>query len=314
MIELTTVKQVDENLLRKVLKLEPFIGNTPLYPINGVYRKKNVRIHAKLEWQQLGGSVKSRPAFEMIKQAILTGKLTSDSELLDATSGNTGIAYATICAAIGVKVTLCMPSNASETRKKLLSALGANIVYTSAFDNTDGAQLEAKKLKAAYPERYYYADQYANDNNWRAHYNGTGVELLKQTERSITHFVSALGTTGTFTGTGRRLKDANSGIHLTSLQPDSILHGMEGWKHLETAIVPKFYDADLADSKLEVSTEEAFELIRSVAQKEGLMISPSAAANLAGAIQVAEKIKEGTVVTIFPDNAEKYQEVIDELF
>ena len=314
MIDLKTVKQVDERLLRKVLKLEPFIGHTPLYPIETVYRKRNVRIYAKLEWQQMGGSVKSRPAYEIIKQAILSGELTSDTELLDATSGNTGIAYATIGAALGISVTLCLPSNASETRKKLLTGLGVNIVYTSAFDNTDGAQIEAKKLKAEFPDRFFYADQYANDNNWKAHYNGTGVEALDQTKNAITHFVSALGTTGTFTGTGRRLKAENSAIHLTSLQPDSILHGLEGWKHLETAIVPKFYDATLADANLEVSTEAAVELIKSVAKKEGLLISPSAAANLAGAIQVAETINEGTIVTIFPDNAEKYGEVIDELF
>lgn len=302
------------HLRKKVLKLERFIGNTPLYPIAKVYRKKNVKIYAKLEWQQLGGSVKSRPAFEIIKQAIISGELNEGKTLLDATSGNTGIAYATIGAALGIPVTLCIPKNASETRIKLLTAMGVDIIYTSAFDNTDGAQLEAKRIYKERPESYFYADQYANENNWKAHYNRTAPEIIQQTNNSISHFVSALGTTGTFTGTSKGFLDVKNDVQLISLQPDSILHGMEGWKHLETAIVPQFYDPNLADQNLEISTDEAFEMIKSVAKREGLLISPSSAANLVGAIKVAEQIDKGTIVTIFPDNAEKYKEVIDELF
>ncbi len=304
---------VDLKLKKNVFDLGQFIGSTPLFPLNRIYIKKNVQIYAKLEWYQMGGSVKSRPAYEIIKQAILSGQLNKRKHLLDATSGNTGIAYATICASLGIPVTLCLPKNASNSRKKMLAALGVNIICTSPFDNTDGAQIEAKRIYAEDPDRYFYADQYSNDNNWKAHYYGTAGEILKQTDNHITHFVSALGTTGTFTGIGKRFKEKQN-IHLSSLQPDSILHGLEGWKHLETAIVPIFYDSTLADQNLEISTEESFQLIKDVAQKEGLLISPSSAANLVGAIQVAEQIDEGLVVTIFPDNAEKYIEIIDELF
>jgi S-sulfo-L-cysteine synthase (O-acetyl-L-serine-dependent) len=309
-----TGREVDQHLQGGVFELGRSIGNTPLYALDKVYRKKGVRICAKLEWQQLGGSVKARPAYEIIKQAILSGELGNGQELLDASSGNTGIAYASIGAALGVPVTLCLPENASPARKKLLNALGAKLIYTSPFDNTDGAQLEARKIKAEQPERFFYADQYSNDNNWRSHYTTTGVEILQQSDQRITHFVAALGTTGTFTGTGRRLKAFDPNIHLTALQPDSILHGLEGWKHLGTAIVPKIHDPKLADATLEVATEDAFELIKAVARMEGLLISPSAAANLAGAIKIAEDLEEGVVVTVFPDNAEKYAEVIDELF
>ncbi|MFT5763602.1 MAG: cysteine synthase B [Saprospiraceae bacterium] len=300
-----------ESKLEKVVAL---VGNTPLYRISNVFSKPGVEIYAKLEWQQLGGSVKSRPAFNIIKQAILEGKLGQGKHLLDATSGNTGIAYAAIGAALGIPVTLCLPENASDSRKQILKSLGVNIVFTSPFESTDGAQIKAKELYKKNPKKYFYADQYANEHNWKAHYETTGVEIWDQTKGKITHFVAGLGTTGTFTGTSRRLKAYNQQIEVIALQPNNPMHGLEGWKHLETAIVPKIYDDQLADRFLEADTLEAFDLIKQVAQQEGLLISPSAAANLLGAIEVAKEIEQGIIVTTFADNAEKYTEVMKQIF
>lgn len=302
------------DLNSRLEKVSALIGNTPLYRISTIFRKPGVEIYAKLEWQQLGGSVKSRPAFNIIKNAIINGQLDEQKSLLDATSGNTGIAYASIGAALGIPVTLCLPENASDERKQILRALGANIIYTSKFESTDGAQLKAKEIVNEFPDKFYYADQYANDNNWKAHFDTTGVEIWNQTDGRITHFVAGLGTTGTFTGTGRRLKTFNTEIELIGLQPDNPMHGLEGWKHLETAIVPKIYDAKLADRFLEIDTLEAFDLVKKVAQKEGLLISPSAAANLLGAIKLGKEIDQGVIVTTFADNAEKYSEVMKQIF
>jgi cysteine synthase B len=298
----------------KTLQVGQLVGKTPLYEIRNVYRKPGVRIFAKLEWQQLGGSVKSRPAFNIIKNALRDGQLGQGQHLLDATSGNTGIAYAAICAALHIPLTLCLPENASPERKRILKSLGVNIVFTSRFDGTDGAQLEAKRLYREQPDRYFYADQYANDNNWRAHYETTAPEIWQQTCGKITHFVAGLGTTGTFMGTGRGLKKFNNDIELVGLQPDNPMHGLEGWKHLVTAIVPRIYDEKLADRFLEIDTLDAYDMVRSLAQKEGLLISPSAAANLLGAIKIAEQIETGTIVTTFADNAEKYSEVMERIF
>jgi cysteine synthase B len=298
----------------KTLKVGQLVGKTPLYEIRNAYHKPGVRIFAKLEWQQLGGSVKSRPAFNIIKNALRDGYIGQGQHLLDATSGNTGIAYAAFCAALNIPVTLCLPENASEERKRILKALGANIHYTSRFDGTDGAQLEAKRLYREQADRYFYADQYANDNNWRAHYETTAPEIWQQTCGKITHFVAGLGTTGTFTGTGRGLLMFNPDIELIGLQPDNPMHGLEGWKHLETAIVPKIYDGKLADRFLEIDTLDAYDMVRTLAQTEGLLVSPSAAANLLGAIQVAEQIDNGVIVTTFADNAEKYSEVMERIF
>lgn len=302
------------SVTEKTLQVGQLVGKTPLYEIRNVFQKPGVRIFAKLEWQQLGGSVKSRPAFNIIKNAIRDGQLGQGKHLLDATSGNTGIAYAAICAALNIPVTLCLPENASAERKRILQALGVNIVFTSRFDGTDGAQLEAKRLYRERPDRYFYADQYANDHNWRAHYETTAPEIWQQTCGKITHFVAGLGTTGTFTGTGRGLKKFNPEIELIGLQPDNPMHGLEGWKHLETAIVPKIYDNSLADRFLEIDTLEAYEMVRLLAQNEGLLVSPSAAANLLGAIKVAEQIETGIIVTSFADNAEKYSEVMERIF
>ncbi|MBP7272571.1 MAG: cysteine synthase family protein [Saprospiraceae bacterium] len=303
-----------QHIQSAALKVATLIGKTPLYPIRHIYTKKGVSILAKLEWQQLGGSIKSRPAFNIIINAIEQGQLPVGKQLLDATSGNTGIAYATIGAALGIPVTLCLPENASEERKNILQSLGVNIIYTSRFDGTDGAQLKAKELFAAQPDRYFYADQYANDANWRAHYETTANEIWNQTAGQITHFVAGLGTTGTFVGTSRKLKLLNRNIQTIALQPDNPMHGLEGWKHLETAIVPKIYDAAVADQFIEIDTLESYDLIKQVAQKEGLLLSPSAAANLAGAIKVAEQIERGIIVTVFADNSDKYSEVLKYIF
>jgi S-sulfo-L-cysteine synthase (O-acetyl-L-serine-dependent) len=308
------IKRQHLDLRARLEKVATLIGNTPLYKISNVFRKPGVEIYAKLEWQQLGGSVKSRPAFNMIENAIIEGQLTGKKHLLDATSGNTGIAYASIGAALGIPVTLCLPENASQDRKMILKVLGANVILTSRFESTDGAQLKAKELSREFPDKYFYADQYANDNNWKAHFDTTGIEIWDQTAGRITHFVAGLGTTGTFMGTGRRLKIFNPNIQLVALQPDNPMHGLEGWKHLETAIVPKIYDEKLADRLVEIDTLEAFDLVKKVARKEGLLISPSAAANLLGAIKIAKEIDQGVIVTTFADNAEKYAEVMKQIF
>lgn len=311
---MVAVAENNQLLKERLRSIEPFVGNTPFFPITKVYNKPGVKIYAKLEFQQMGGSVKARPAFNIIKQAILNGDIYEGKHLLDATSGNTGIAYATFGAALGIPITLCLPENASKERKQILKALGVDLVFTSRFESTDGAQLKAKELVEKNPEKYYYADQYANENNWKAHYNGTANEIWEKTDQQITHFIAGLGTTGTFMGTSKRLHELNKDIQCIALQPNNPMHGLEGWKHLETAIVPKIYNASAADSFMEVDTLESFDMVKKVAQNEGLLISPSSAANLLGAIQLAEQIDEGVIVTTFADNAEKYSEVMDHIF
>jgi cysteine synthase B len=299
-------------LLQRIDALQNQVGDTPLVPLTKLFSKKGVTIYAKQEWKQLSGSVKCRAAYHIFKDAIQKGDLHMGKSLLDATSGNTGIAYAAIGKAIGINVTLCLPENASKERKEILQSLGAEIIYTSRFEGTDGAQQIARSLADEHPELYFYADQYKNDNNWLGHYHTTALEIFREVPH-ITHFVAGLGTTGTFVGTGRRLRELVPGIRLVSLQPDSALHALEGWKHLETAIVPGIYDDSLADEAREVSTEEAFQTVKEAAEKEGWMLSPSSAANLAGAMAVANRIEKGNVVTILPDNAEKYSEIISKL-
>ena len=302
-----------KSLIEKVNDLQPFIGNTPLFPIEGLVDNPNVTLYAKLEWNQLGNSVKARPAYNIIKEAILSGQLNRRKSILDASSGNTGVAYGAIGAALGIPVTLCLPENASEQKQNSLKSFGVNIVYTSKFDSTDGAQEKALELFMEFPDKYFYADQYVNDNNWKAHYQTTAVEIYNQSGRSVTHFVAGLGTTGTFTGTGRGLKEFNRNIEIIALHPDSALHGMEGWKHLETAKVPAFYDENLADRNIDISTEEAYEYLIKMAKTNGLLISPSSAANLAGALKVARELDKGVVVTVFPDHGNNYPEVLREL-
>lgn len=305
---ITTTKQ-NTNIREALALVGRQIGNTPLLQVNSLFVKEGVRIYAKAEWEQLSGSVKARAAFGIINEAVTSGKLHAGKILLDATSGNTGIAYATIGRAIGIRVALCLPENASAERKQILQELGAEIIYTSPFGGTDEAQQEAQHLASTYPDKYFYADQYKNHQNWRAHYDGTALEIFEALPQ-LTHFVAGLGTTGTFTGTARRLRQLNPNIQLVSLQPDLPMHGLEGWKHLETAIVPEIYDDTLAHRTIEVSTPEAYHIIAEAARKENWMLSPSAAANLAGAIKVAGEIERGTIVTILPDNADKYSEVI----
>ncbi|SMD39054.1 cysteine synthase B [Reichenbachiella faecimaris] len=304
----------ESEIIESVLALGNHIGHTPLYELQHISPKKSVRIFAKLEWMQFGGSVKARPAYNIIKQAVLNGELGNGKILLDASSGNTAIAYATIGARLGIPVTICLPENASWERKMLLKGLGVSIVYTSKFGSTDEAQEKALELYQNEPDKYFLADQYGNENNWKAHYDTTSEEIISKVNGSLTHFVTGLGTTGSFTGISKRLKEVNEGITTIALQPDGALHGLEGWKDMETAKVPGIYDPSLADRFMNVDTFDAYETLKLAAKKEGLMISPSAAANLKGALQLAEEIDEGVIVTLFPDNAEKYSEVIKSLF
>jgi len=311
-MKLIATNGLSKALEQKISEISHHIGNTPLLPIQGLHKNKKVSIYAKAEWLQLSGSVKARAAFNIISHAIELGELHEGKTLLDATSGNTGIAYATIGRKLGIKIALCLPENASPERKQILMSLGAEIIYTSKFGGTDEAQEEAADLAGRFPDKYFYASQYTNEQNWKAHYYGTGIEIYNAVP-SITHFVAGLGTTGTFVGTGRRLKEFSRNIKLIALQPDFALHGLEGWKHLETAVVPEIYDPKLADRILEISSDRAYEVIRAASGKEHLLLSPSSAANLAGAIEIAEEIEEGVIVTVLPDNADKYSEVIKQL-
>ena len=304
----------DTRLSEKSARLGAFIGDTPLYPIRNLGTGKHVKIYAKLEWQQFGNSVKSRPAYRIIHDAIRSGELSRNKHLLDASSGNTGIAYGHVGAALDIPVTLCLPENASEERKRILRALGVELKLTSRSGGTDEAQEVARNMYEEQPDKYYYADQYSNPSNWKAHYETTAPEILNQTDFKITHFVAGLGTTGTFTGTGRRLREYNPDIELVGLQPDIAMHGLEGWKHLETAHTPDIFDASIPDDLRPVSTEEAHEYVKKAARKEGMLISPSAGANLAGALRLAKEIEEGVIVTIFPDDGSKYGEILNQLF
>jgi cysteine synthase B len=269
----------------------------------------NAEFYGKAEWLNPGGSVKDRPALEMIREAERTGRLQPGQTILDATSGNTGIAYAMIAAACGYRVKLCLPASASEERKKILAAYGAEMVITPGDEGSDGAITRAREIIAAEPGKYFYPDQYGNPANWRAHYKTTANEIWEQTGGRVTHFVAGLGTSGTFVGTARRLKELSSAVRCVSLQPDAAFHGLEGWKHMPTAMVPPIYDATLADANLTVKTEDAYRLVKRAAREEGLLLSPSAAAALDGCFQVAASLDAGeraVFVTIFPDSGTKY--------
>jgi cysteine synthase B len=286
------------------------IGNTPILRIERVAAHlPNIEILAKAEWCNPGGSVKDRAALAMIKAGLAKGDLVPGKTILDATSGNTGIAYAMIGAALGYPVKLFLPYSASQERKRILQAYGAELVMTPGDEGTDGAIRRVRELAAAEPKKYFYPDQYSNPANWQAHYRGTAEEIWGQTHGRITHFVAALGTSGTFVGTTRRLKELNPKIRCISLQPDGPWNGLEGWKHMPTALRPTIYDDTLADQNLEVSTERAYQMVRRLAREEGLMVSPSAAAALNGSIEVASKIPAGehaVIVTVFADSAAKY--------
>jgi S-sulfo-L-cysteine synthase (O-acetyl-L-serine-dependent) len=283
------------------------IGNTPLIRLKKFEAGlSGVELYGKAEWFNPGGSVKDRPAANMVREGLRSGALRAGKTLLDATSGNTGIAYAMIGAAQGFSVKLCVPSNVTIERKRLLHAYGAELIFTDPMDGSDGAIREARKQVAADQDSYFYPDQYNNDANWRAHYETTAPEILAQTEGRITHFVAGLGTSGTFMGTGRRLREANPSIKLISFQPDSPLHGLEGLKHMETAIVPGIYDPSLADEDMRVSTEDAYVMVRRLAREAGLLVGISGGAALAGALKVAKTARNAVIVTIFPDSADKY--------
>ena len=287
------------------------IGNTPLLRLERVAAEfAAVELYAKAEWFNPGGSVKDRPALSMIQAGLASGALRPGKTIIDATSGNTGIAYAMIGAALGYPVKLCLPSSASDERKRILSAYGAELVITPGDEGTDGAIRRVHEIvKADGGKSYFYPDQYSNPANWQAHYRTTANEIWQQTGGRITHFVAALGTSGTFTGCTRRLRELNPKIRCVSLQPDSTFHGLEGWKHMPTAIVPAIYDRALADENLEIDTEEAYRMVKRLAREEGLLVSPSSAAALLGCFQVAQTIPRGehaVIVTVFADSAAKY--------
>jgi cysteine synthase B len=283
------------------------IGNTPLLQLRRVCADApGATILGKAEWLNPAGSVKDRAAGKIVEEAFCSGDLGQGQRLLDATSGNTGISYAMLGAACGFGVTLCMPSNVSPERKRILSAYGAEVIYTDPGEGSDGAIRKARELAVAEPEKYFYADQYSNDANWHAHYCGTANEIWRQTRGQLTHFVAMLGTSGTFVGTTRRLRELNSDIQCISLQPDSPFHGIEGAKHMASAIVPEIYDPTLADMNLEISTEEAHAMVRRLAREEGLLVGISAGAAVVGSIRIARENPGACIVCILCDGAEKY--------
>ncbi|MGB0125036.1 MAG: cysteine synthase family protein [Silvibacterium sp.] len=291
------------------------IGNTPLIRLERITALlPGIQILGKAEWVNPGGSVKDRAASGIVADAQQRGLLGpgkhGGKHLLDATSGNTGIAYAMLGAAMGFPVTLCVPSNVSLERKRILAAYGANVVWTDPADGSDGAICKARAMAAGDPEKYFYADQYGNDANWRAHYLGTANEIWEQTDGQITHFVAGLGTSGTFVGATRRLKELNPAIQCVSMQPDSPFNGLEGLKHMATAIVPPIYDAALADRNIEMGTEAAYEMAKRLGLTEGLLVGVSSAAAVATCMQIAEEEaaqgKEAVIVTILCDSADKY--------
>jgi len=287
------------------------VGGTPLLELPAIAAETpGVRILGKAEWRNPGGSVKDRPAMWMIRDGERSGALTPEKTILDATSGNTGIAYAWIGAALGYKVKLCMPKNASEERKKILRAYGVDFVLTDPGEGSDGAIREARRIYDGDPVRYFYPDQYSNPANPRAHYESTAPEIWEQTEGEVTHFVAGLGTSGTFVGTSTRLKELNPEIRVVSFEPDSPFHGLEGMKHMGSAIVPHIYDPTIADENRATATEDAHAMVKRVAREEGLLIGISAGAAVATALEVAREIEAagetGTVVTILCDGADKY--------
>lgn len=285
------------------------VGNTPLVRlarVAGPSAPGGVEVWAKLEWFNPGGSVKDRAATAIIEDARTSGRLRPGVRLLDASSGNTGIAYGRVAAAAGLSLTLCLPRNANVERKKILRAYGVEIVETDPLEGSDGAIRTARALAEARPDRYLYLDQYSNDANWKAHVTGTAAEIWRQTGGRVTHWVAGLGTTGTFVGTSRGLKAHDPGIHCVAVQPEGPMHGLEGLKHLETAMVPAIWDPTLVDEHLAAPSEESFEVMRRLAREEGLLVGPSSGAAAWAALQVAARLETGVVVTLFPDSGERY--------
>lgn len=287
------------------------IGNTPLIHLPRISNDfPGVEIYAKGEYFNPGGSVKDRPALNMVLEGERSGALTPGKVILDATSGNTGIAYAMVGAAKGYKVKLCLPLNASPERKRILKAYGAELVLTDPTEGSDGAIRRCRQIYAADPDRYFYPDQYNNDANWQAHYNTTAVEILRQSERRVTHFVAGMGTSGTFMGTTRRLREELPGVKCISMQPSVGFHGLEGLKHMPSAIVPGIYEESLADENLWVETEDAYKMVRRLAETEGLLVGISAGGNVVAASKIAKRLvasgEPGVIVTVFCDAADKY--------
>src|SRR3989442_7990984 len=283
------------------------VGHTPLLRVRLFERAfPRVEVYAKAEWFNPGGSVKDRAALSMIEDGERRGALTREKTIIDSTSGNTGIAYALVGAAKGYRVSLVMPGNVSAERKALVTAFGAEIVYSDAGEGSDGAIVMVREIVERDPERYFYPDQYSNPANPRAHYEGTAVEILAQTPGRITHFIAGLGTTGTFVGTSRRLKEHDASIRAIAVQPEDSFHGLEGLKHIPTAIVPKIWDATVADEIWDCPTEPAYDLARAVARTEGLLVGHSSGAALWAARRLAETVREGVVVTVFPDSGDRY--------
>jgi S-sulfo-L-cysteine synthase (O-acetyl-L-serine-dependent) len=307
------------------------VGNTPLLHCTSLSRQSGIPVYAKAEWTNPGGSVKDRPARHIIREAIQQGRLVPGGKrrLLDATSGNTGIAYATIAPSYKIQVTLCVPANVSRERQQILKALGVELILTDPLDASDGAIIKARELAKEHPGRYVYVDQYSNEANWRSHFETTGPEIWRQTQNRVTHFVAGLGTTGTLVGTGRYLKEVHKDIHVVAVEPDGPLHGLEGLKHLESAIVPEIWDPGVPERRIGVATEAAQGMAHRFAQEEGLLLGPSGGAAAIGALQVAKGAAKTidaapvsptepapgidntpsetpVVVTVFPDNATKY--------
>jgi cysteine synthase B len=288
--------------------LEAAVGNTPLLPINRLSRglASDVRVYAKAEWFNPGGSVKDRPALNIIRHALSEGHLRPGVRLLDSTSGNMGIAYATFGAHLGVPVTLVMPENVSQERISILRAMGVELVLTDPLEGSDGAILAARHMVAENPERYFYANQYNNPANWQAHYYTTGPEVVAQTNGQITHFIAGLGTSGTLTGTGNYLRQYNPDIHIIAVQPNSPFHGLEGLKHMSSTIQPGIYDPATPDRTLEIPTEAAYEMVSRLAREEGYFVGISSGAAAVAALRLAAELDHGSIVTVFPDAGYKY--------
>jgi S-sulfo-L-cysteine synthase (O-acetyl-L-serine-dependent) len=305
-----TVSQIQKYQLnsQEYDSLESRVGNTPLLALRHLDAdiKPGVLFLAKAEWFNPGGSVKDRPAVNMIRTAIANKDLVPGKRLLDSTSGNMGIAYATFGAAMGIPITLCLPANASPERLTILRTLGAEVILTDPSEGSDGAILAARQMAVDKPDLYWYANQYNNPANWQAHYLTTGPEIVNQTNSKITHLIAGLGTSGTMMGTGRYLRDQLLDVRIVAVQPDASFHGLEGLKHMQSAIKPGIYDPSFADRYIEVQTEQAYEMVRALARKEGLFVGISSGAAAAAALQVASELNEGVVVAIFPDAGYKY--------
>lgn len=308
-MNLKTTYQPSVNLAFEAANsLESRVGNTPLLRLRRVSAAlpPGVQLFAKAEWFNPGGSVKDRPALNILRTALAEGALRPGRRLLDSTSGNMGIAYATFGAALGIPVTLVLPANASPERLAILRALGAELVLSDPLEGSDGAQRLARQMADEEPQRYFYANQYDNPANWQAHFLSTGPEIVHQTQGKITHFVAGLGTSGTLTGVGRYLRQYNPTVQLVAVQPEGPFHGLEGLKHMPSALRPAIYDPSLADCTVTVSTEAAYEMVRRLAREEGLFVGISSGAAAVAALEIAQELDEGVVVTLFPDAGYKY--------